>query len=320
MDIPCNILVLRLVAADLSFQTGLAQASLVGFWGSSRIQGDQQHFGFGMYRDYSTVQRNFAAAQTRFERENYELVLTREKLEKKSALEDLGRLTASIQHDIRNPLIVIESEVGKLKRRLQAQPDVVNRLDYIDEQKDRIHQATILVPLLRGTDAYFQPLMRKVALDDLVNKVFKTVKREMKTDGIYFRTTDRPNRQRVFVRAVPQLLEQAMTNILKNSVEAISESSNGRSGVIDVDFNYDPNPLMVRLEIVDNGCGISAEDLPKVTGLFTTRDEQKANSGLGLFITNRITRIHGGDLAIASEKNEGTTVSVRIPKWEERAR
>jgi signal transduction histidine kinase len=268
-----------------------------------------------MYRDYVTMQARYAAAQTRFERERYELEVAQAKLAEKSALEDLGRLTASIQHDIRNPLIVIESEVEKLMQRMQAHSDVVNRLKYVDEQKNRIFKATNLVPLLRGSDAYFQPLMRKVAIDDLVNRTIKAVKREMTTSGIYFRVKERSNEEHIFVRGDAQLIEQAVTNVLKNSVEAIKEVPDDRSGVIYLDMGYDTNPAMVRLEINDNGSGISEEDLPNVTSLFTTRDEQKANSGLGLFITNRIMRIHGGDLKIDSTKHIGTTVSLLIPRW-----
>jgi signal transduction histidine kinase len=70
----------------------------------------------------------------------------------------------------------------------------------------------------------------------------------------------------------------------------------------------------VRIDISDNGCGFPAEDLPKVTTLFTSKTEASPNAGLGLFITNKIVRTHGGSLGIESRVNEGTTVSVILGK------
>ena len=272
---------------------------------------------FAMYYYYSDVQKLHAEAQTRFEMERAKLEIAQAKLRERSAMEELGLLTASIQHDIQNPIAVIDSEVVKLKERCQSYPDVITRLNNIDELTDKISEATTVVPLLRGTDSYFQKLMRKVGLEDLINGVLKVVKREMNTTNIYFRTNWKTDGPRHFIRAYPPLLERAIINILKNAVEAIREA-NRASGVVDLEVAEDtPSGAMIRLEVTDNGRGIPARDLFQVTSLFTTRGDRKANSGIGLYISNRILEVHNGTLKLGSEEGVKTTVTFLLPKWKD---
>lgn len=268
-----------------------------------------------MYYYYSDVQEAHAKAQRRFDIESAQLEVAQAKLNERSALVDLGLLTASIQHDIQNPIAVIDSELVKLKERLQAYPDVITRLNNIDELTDKISEATTVVPLLRGSDNYFQKLIQKVALEDLLNGILKMVKREMNTTNIYFRTNWKTDGPKHFIRAYPPLLERAIINIVKNGLEAIREA-NRASGVIDVKVAEDtPQSEMIRLEFIDNGRGIPAGDLPKVTSLYTTRGDRKANSGIGLYISKRILEVHNGTLKLESEEGVGTVVTFLLPKW-----
>src|SRR5438067_2110323 len=63
----------------------------------------------------------------------------KEMLERRSTLEEIGLLTASIEHDIKNPLAVMESEIQRMKRKFQANPEVIAGLERIDEQKQRVY-------------------------------------------------------------------------------------------------------------------------------------------------------------------------------------
>lgn len=272
-----------------------------------------------IYRDASTEKRDRLNIQARFMKEMTQFDEAKQRLKERSALADIGLLTASIEHDIRNPLVVIGVELKRLKSALQASPEIVSKLEYIEEQKQRIFDATTVVPLLRASNAFFQQYMQKVTLNDLINASIKDVKREMNPTNIYFRVgKDQKEHKGVrlfYVTAYPPLLKQAVVNVLKNSIEAIREAKR-ESGVIDIDMREDAGLKgMIRVTIEDNGCGISEQDLPLVKSLFTTRDDRKPNSGIGLFISNRILEVHNGELEIASKKDTGTTVTVLIPKW-----
>ncbi len=67
------------------------------------------------------------------------------------------------------------------------------------------------------------------------------------------------------------------------------------------------------ITVSDSGCGISPDDLPRVTGEFCKADSKKPGSGLGLSIVDEIVRLHGGQVRIDSEPGRGTTVAVWLP-------
>ncbi|HEX8146160.1 MAG TPA: HAMP domain-containing sensor histidine kinase [Pyrinomonadaceae bacterium] len=269
-----------------------------------------------IYRDVFMEKMSRHYIQERFVEAKSEFDKAQVRLQERSALEDIGLLTASIEHDIRNPLVVIGSEIKRLKKMFQSDPNVLTKLEYIEEQRQQIFDATTIVPLLRGSNAFFQSYMQKVTLNDLINACIKDVKREMNPSNMYFRINkDHKSPKLFYITAYGPLLKQAIINILKNSIEAIREA-NRETGVIDIDLKEDSGLKgMIRVTVEDNGCGIAENDLPLVKRIFTTRDHRKPNSGLGLFISNRILEVHGGELEIASQKDVGTTVTLLIPKW-----
>ena len=238
--------------------------------------------------------------------EEYDRVV--EKLERRSELEEIGALTASIEHEIKNPLAVIESEIERMSRRFQGHPEIMTGLERIRAQKQRIYHITKIIPVLRADAALHERSMVKTGIRSLVHQSINSVKQEVNTRHVSFQYSSAANDY--FVNAYPPLLQQAIINILKNSIEAISESSRDR-GVIKIVVRPDRSfKNLVRIDISDNGCGIPAENLTVVTTLFTTKSENKPNAGLGLFITNKIVKTHGGSLGIESRVNEGTTVSI----------
>jgi nitrogen fixation/metabolism regulation signal transduction histidine kinase len=99
-------------------------------------------------------------------------------------------------------------------------------------------------------------------------------------------------------------IREAFTNLVKNSIEAISE--NDDEGVISIESQAVPQG--VKVEIRDNGCGISPEDQKKLfQPYFTTK---KQGSGIGLALTERIINLHGGKIFCESEKGKGTKFTV----------
>ena len=106
-------------------------------------------------------------------------------------------------------------------------------------------------------------------------------------------------------------LEQVFFNLLKNAMEAIRDG-----GAIDIAIGSDDNDVFVRLS--DDGLGMDAE---QVAHLFEPYRRTKAHgTGLGLMITARIVRDHGGSIAVESRPGEGTTFTIRLPRLERRIR
>ena len=101
-------------------------------------------------------------------------------------------------------------------------------------------------------------------------------------------------------------LRQVFVNIIDN---AFKYSEKG--GVVKVDAQDRADH--VRIIISDTGCGISAQDLPRVKQKFYKANATRRGSGIGLAVADEIVCLHGGTLEIASVENEGTTVTITLP-------
>ncbi len=230
----------------------------------------------------------------------------------RSVFEDIGALTASVEHDIRSPLGIINVEIDRMKTKFQSDPEMLTTISRIDEQTQRIFASTQLVTMLRGDADFYQRSMEKVNVVELAKWSVKTVKRDVMTSNIYFKVADS---KVMFIKANAPMLEQVIVNILKNAVEGI-RAANRKTGTIKVELKASPqSPQTVLINITDNGCGITEEDIPKLTSIFTTKTNREPNSGIGLFISERILKLHRGQLEIRSRVGEGTTVSILLPKW-----
>jgi len=106
-----------------------------------------------------------------------------------------------------------------------------------------------------------------------------------------------------------QRLEQVVVNLIQNACQALADPHRG----VFVSTAYAPDKCLIVVVVRDEGLGISAENLPKITApLFTTR-QNSGGVGLGLSISSRIVTEHGGTLCFASELGVGTTATVGLP-------
>ncbi len=237
------------------------------------------------------------------------------RLKERSVLEELGILTASIEHEIKTPLAIMNLEIYQMKDDHQANHGVVMSLRKLEESMTRIYAASQIIEFLRGDRAFFNRdrFMSKTDATEAINRAVKSVKKGMNVDPskIYMKV----ERKNLYIKAYRPILEQAIVNVLKNSVEAIRETDR-KTGLITVCLSVVPQPeRLVKIEIEDNGCGISPENIEKVTTIFTTKGDKKPNSGIGMFITDRIMEVHEGKIDIVSTRKKGTKVSLLLPEW-----
>ena len=106
-------------------------------------------------------------------------------------------------------------------------------------------------------------------------------------------------------------MEQVFFNLLKNAMEAIPEG-----GRIDVSIACDDNDVVVTFR--DNGAGMDQEQVAHLFEPYRTTKER--GTGLGLMVSARIVRDHGGTIAVESTPGTGTTFTVRLPRIERRIR
>ena len=101
-------------------------------------------------------------------------------------------------------------------------------------------------------------------------------------------------------------LHQVFINILYNAVQAIENE-----GIVTIKTHKNDDSIVI--EIIDTGCGISSENISKITDPFYTTKAPGIGTGLGLSITYSIVKEHKGNIEFQSIVNEGTTVKITLP-------
>jgi len=101
-------------------------------------------------------------------------------------------------------------------------------------------------------------------------------------------------------------LHQVMMNVLANSVHALNENGSIR-------INTKIQNQNLKISIIDNGCGISEENLSKIFDPFFTTKDPGQGTGLGMSISLKIIKDHKGNIEYKSQENEGTEVLITLP-------
>jgi signal transduction histidine kinase len=227
------------------------------------------------------------------------------KMYRADRLATLGELSAGAAHEIRNPLTSIRSSIQFLKRKLNVPADIEMANDLISEV-DRINE------IIEGMLSFAkpQPLKKEnTQLKTILAQTVQLVSNTARKKEIDIFLNYQAGRDDIF--ADPSQLKQLFLNIIMNSIQAI-ENIPGKIE-INVIFSegekkYTPVYL---IEFIDNGEGISNENIDKIFDPFyTTKNE---GTGLGLSISYGIINQHDGDIEFFSEPGKGTRVKIRIP-------
>ena len=109
-------------------------------------------------------------------------------------------------------------------------------------------------------------------------------------------------------------LKQVFLNVIDNALKYTPEG-----GMIGVQVYQDYKEHTIKVVVADNGCGIAAEDLPKVKEKFYKANQKINGSGIGLAVADEIVKMHKGSIDIESSPEVGTTVTITIPIYNEAA-
>jgi len=228
---------------------------------------------------------------------------SRAQLVQSEKLASIGQMAAGVAHGLRNPLASLRAAAQLAQHRVEG-PAAREQLNAIIEQVDRL-DLRIAHLLAFSRPAPFRPLRESVrALVDGALSGFAELLRQRRIElAVAVPPTLRE------IRVDPMRLEQALTEIISNALDAMSEG--GRLEIAAQSQSGEGAADDVLLEITDSGPGIPAEILPNLCEpFFTTRPE---GTGLGLAIAKRYVEETGGRLDIASRIGHGTTVRIWLP-------
>jgi len=212
----------------------------------------------------------------------------------------IGRLTAGVGHEVKNPINAIVVHLELLKNKLgENQAPATRHLDVIDAEIHRLDRVVqTLVDFSRPVELRLQEQDLRTVIGDVLALADEELStRNVKLEG---RFPDHP----LMVNVDADLLKQAAINVILNGGQAMP---NG--GALRVLLEEDRKMAVVR--IADEGTGIPPEIREKIFDLYFTT--KSGGSGIGLAMTYRILQLHHGSIDVQSKVGRGTEFSLRIP-------
>jgi two-component system, OmpR family, sensor kinase len=230
---------------------------------------------------------------------------SRDQLARQENLAAMGRLTAGIAHEIRNPLGIIRG-AGQHLQRVLAERGVADEVAaFIPEEVDRLDR--ILTGYLAfGADAPVEP--EDVDLAQLARRTARLLESELRAGGVTVRVAEPLPSARL--RGDPRRLQQVLLNLLLNARDAMP---GGGEVVLALASEGGRHCLTV----TDAGEGLEAGARERAFDPFWTTKEK--GSGLGLAVSRRLAREHGGDLTLADRADgRGCVARLELPADPER--
>ena len=222
----------------------------------------------------------------------------------------LGRLAASVVHEINNPLTGIlnylhimlralnrgplsEEEHGKLKRRLELVESETNRCSQI---------ISSLLTFSRKSPATFG----EVRIDELLQRCIILSRHKLELSNIRLESTSAADIPPV--NGNLNQLQQCLINLIFNAIDAMPDG-----GTLKLSGSYDPQKAMVSIQVEDNGAGIPAEHMDRIFEPFFTTKKEGYGVGLGLSTLYGIIERHKGSISVDSKPGVGTIFSIQLP-------
>jgi two-component system sensor histidine kinase PilS (NtrC family) len=212
----------------------------------------------------------------------------------------VGRLAASIAHEIRNPLAAMRGSIQMLRGEMEAGSEQAQLMDIILRESDRLNN--IVTDYLN----YARP--RPAQLNDvdlcvLIREALTLLRNSAELSDAHVLEDEVPE-QPMIARGDPERLKQVCWNIARNALQAMPDGGTFRISLTR------PEPDRLRISFIDNGRGMAPE---QVEHLFEPFSSTTGGTGLGLSIVYQIIRDHNGTINVRSRLGEGTTITVELP-------
>jgi hypothetical protein len=221
-------------------------------------------------------------------------------LDLSSRLAAISRLTGGVAHEIKNPLNAIAINLEVLRARLADESDEMRaEVDVIAKEISRLDRVVkTFLNFTRPVEVKLTTLDVAEMLREIGQLVEVQAKRNQVEMFVFAPETP------VVAWADPDLLKQALLNIVVNGIEAMPDGG-------PLFLRLIPGPGLVALEVEDRGAGIADEEQEKVFELYFTT--KSSGSGIGLAIAYQAVQLMGGTLAMRSQVGSGTMFRIVLP-------
>jgi signal transduction histidine kinase len=218
-------------------------------------------------------------------------------LKEKEHLVRIGTMAATVAHELRNPLAIIEASSSIIKKQYGNNEDEI--FSYISDEVRRLNLLIgDFLKLTRTPTLKFEKFNPAALLDRIA---LSFSEEELQ---IYSANSE----ENIEIYSDKNILEQVLLNLIRNAFQSFDNGQSDKKVTVNITA-AEENGIMIT--IADNGRGIKNEDLKNIfTPFFTTRER---GTGLGLPISKRLVELLGGTISIKSESGKGTKAVIMLP-------
>jgi two-component system sensor histidine kinase PilS (NtrC family) len=212
----------------------------------------------------------------------------------------IGRMAASIAHEIRNPLAAMRGSIQMLRADMEGESSQTELMEIILRESDRLNR------IISDFLSYARPrsiIQSKVDVGELLRQTFTLLRHSAEISGGQTIEEEVPASP-VLIDADSEQLQQVFWNLARNALQAMGTGGTLRATVQKQSHNR------LRIAFSDTGRGMSPE---QVEHLFEPFSSTTGGTGLGLSIVYQIIRDHGGTINVRSREGQGTTITIELP-------
>ena len=222
----------------------------------------------------------------------------------------LGRLAASVVHEINNPLSGILNYLRLMARVLSRDTLTQERKEkfqgYLELVETETRRCSQIVSNLLSFSRKSSPSFGDVHIDELLQRCIILSRHRLQLSHISLDASILPDLPTV--KGDFNQLQQCVINLIFNSIDAM-----GEGGDLKLDGGYDSREGRVIVTVKDSGPGISSEDLPRIFEPFYTTKKEGYGVGLGLSTVYGIMQHHHGTVTVESTPGQGAAFMLRLP-------
>jgi len=219
----------------------------------------------------------------------------------------IGRMAASIAHEIRNPLAAMRGSIQMLRADMEGESSQTELMEIILRESDRLNR------IISDFLSYARPrsiIQAQVDVGELLRQTFTLLRHSAEIHENQIIEEQVPGTP-VLVNADSEQLQQVFWNLARNALQAMPTGGTLRAVVAK------HGQSRLRIAFSDTGRGMSPE---QVEHLFEPFSSTTGGTGLGLSIVYQIIRDHGGTINVRSREGQGTTITIELPREQGEAR
>ena len=222
--------------------------------------------------------------------------------ERKNRLATMGKMAATIAHEVRNPLASIELFTSMLAKEFFGDKEKLEILGYIQQS---VKTANYTISNLLQHTKPVQIQKTKVDLSKLLEKFYK-INKPIAQEQDYYLILE--NLKDKFIEADAELLNQVLKNLFNNAMQAIEKFNNQNN---QIKIMLQEHKQTLRIIFQDKGCGMTAQIQEKIFQPFYSTKNR--GIGLGMSVVKNIMDKHCAKIFIESKENIGTKIFLEFP-------